>query len=152
ALLADHVAHVVLVHAQLELAAVPRLEDLHRHVLGMIDQALRHGDDQVAEAEIVLVGLARLARGGRTRRADHFGWAGAPFGAIGTDDNRSPLQHSRIVDRPHRRTVGSGRLRCSILNPATQRAAPLAHTSSTVLFGHFRTLASRWLVWSLPPW
>src|SRR5207344_3325878 len=140
-----------LVRAQLQLAAVASLDDLDRHVLGMIHEALGQVDDQVAEAEVVLVRLVRLTRRGRARRPDHFGGAGTPFGTIGTDDNRSPLQSSRIVDRPHRRSVGAGRFRCSILNPAAQRTAPLAHTSSTVRFGHFRTLASRWLEWSLPP-
>ena len=69
ALLADHVPEIVLVDAQLERRVVPGLEDLDVDLIGMVDDALGHVDDQVTELEVDVVGLARRQPNVRLRRA-----------------------------------------------------------------------------------
>src|SRR5262249_2455653 len=68
-LLADHVPEIVLVDAQLERRVVPGLEDLDVDLIGMVDDALGHVDDQVTELEVDVVGLARRQPNVRLRRA-----------------------------------------------------------------------------------
>jgi len=90
---------------QLQHAVVARGHDLDRDVVGVVHETLGHVAHEVAELEVLVVGLALDTLTGGARRPDYFGGDG---GAIGTDDNRSPLQKSRIVNGTDRRSVTSG--------------------------------------------
>src|SRR5580765_2169897 len=117
-------------HGQLEARVVAGFENVDLHVVGVVDEAPRHEDYEVAELEVSGLGLATAGTG---FPLVVLGALGALL-TTGTDDNLRPRATSRIVHRPDRRSAGNGRLSLRTARPLTERTAPTTQIRITVLF------------------
>ena len=96
ALLADDVAEIVGMNAQLEGGLVAGdAEHDHLDLLRMIDESLGHERDEVAELQVFGFGLATATAAGIGDGRD-----------TGTDDSFSPATSKRVVHRADNRSAG----------------------------------------------
>src|SRR5262245_6815905 len=126
ALLADDVPQVVGMNPQLELRVVTGTHDLGAHVVGVVDDAARHVQDQIAEMEIVGIGIP-------TRRRDRG------RSVRGVDDVPGFTDRPVFFDRADESRVARARSRLAAPGLLFERAAP-AGRLGVLVFGAHRSL------------